>query len=322
MAQDLQERIQELNNALTVITAEESMTEAGRKILLSDFIRMLQNETGSRSGEDIENVHQMRVATRRMRSAFRLLEGYLSAHSGNPYRRTLRKIADKLGAVRDLDVMISEMQAYQKTLGEADQPLLEAIIEHLDSQRSSAREALNDFLDSKAYRGFIKAYSAYLTTPTKPQPIDGAVPFQVRHLLPDLIYRHVSAVRAYDAVVANAIADMDIDTLHQLRIEFKRLRYAVHFFEDVMGSGAANFIKDLKAIQDHLGRINDLRVASSSLYALLDEAWLNEEQAAVVRAYADSLMDELPALVEAFGEVWERFNTKTVQRKLANAVIV
>ena len=50
----------------------EKVSEAGRKVLYLHFLRMLKHEPGTRAGEDIEELHDMRVATRRMRSAFQL----------------------------------------------------------------------------------------------------------------------------------------------------------------------------------------------------------------------------------------------------------
>src|SRR5690606_23546242 len=129
--------------------------------------------------------------------------------------------------------------------------------------------ALVQLLDSKLHRKFLERFTGILTSETKQAPPQDVLPYQVRHLLPDLIYKHVSAVRAYDAVLEQAITEMDVPVLHQLRIEFKRLRYAVHFFRDVMGSKAEDFIQDLKVIQDHLGRVNDVHVSTESLEQVL-----------------------------------------------------
>lgn len=323
MTQTHQEWLEKLNEQLSPIMPEDSMSEAGRKILLVDMIRMLKHEAGSRSGEDLEDVHQMRVATRRMRSALRMFAGHLQLRGVKSIRRNLRMVAQALGAVRDLDIMIEELRAYQATLGDTQRGLLTAIIAYLDAERTDARQELNRLLDSKAYQKFVARFCGMLTeTAADPAQVNSVVPYQVRHLLPDLIYKHVAAVRAYDTVIEGAIAEMELPVLHQLRIEFKRLRYAVQFFNDVMGSQAESFINDLKAIQDHLGRINDLHVASENLEALLEQSWLTDEQASLVRSYADSLVNELPQLIEDFGDVWRKFNTKAVQRKLAAAVVV
>jgi CHAD domain-containing protein len=136
----------------------------------------------------------------------------------------------------------------------------------------------------------------------------------VRHLLPSLIYAHLGAVRAYEGV----LEDADAVTLHELRIEFKRLRYVVTVFGEVLGSSANDFTAELKKIQDHLGRIADIRAAKD----MLKDAANNSDAAAqeALQQYLDAQDAEQDTLRESFGAVWQRFNTKTVQRYLSNAV--
>ena len=74
-------------------------------------------------------------------------------------------------------------------------------------------------------------------------------------------------MRAYDG----AIAEAEPETLHALRIEFKRLRYLVHFFSEIMGATVNDFLAELKAIQDHLGTMQDIQVATDQLEDLLME---------------------------------------------------
>ncbi len=62
---ETQERINLLEAQMHPMSPEDPMPEAGRKALLAEFVKMLKHEDGSRNGEDIEDVHQMRVASRR-----------------------------------------------------------------------------------------------------------------------------------------------------------------------------------------------------------------------------------------------------------------
>ena len=74
--------------------------------------RMLAAEAGTRAGEDIEQLHKMRVATRRMRSMWRVFDGAYRPRVQERYVRELRVVAAQLGAVRDLDVLIEGLDAY------------------------------------------------------------------------------------------------------------------------------------------------------------------------------------------------------------------
>jgi CHAD domain-containing protein len=282
--------------------------------LLQDFIKMLEHEAGSRSGDDIEDVHDMRVATRRMRSALRMLDPYYKGKTVRVFRAQLKKIADALGAVRDLDVLIHDLEQF----GAARDVSLAGTIALLDAERQDARKRLHRVLDRANYAHFVGDFGTFLTTPgARARSIDGdgPVPSQLRHLLPTLVYEHLGSVRAYDTVVNEGEAE----TLHALRIEFKRLRYLVHFFSAVLNAGAADFLKELKAIQDHLGRMQDIQVASERLDDLLSE--LGDEDAAALSASLDALDSESEALAEKFPQVWKRFNSTPIQRKLASALV-
>lgn len=312
-----QERIEALKSAAISVEPQDTMAEAGRKVLLTNFIAMLKQEAGSRTGENIEDVHDMRVAIRRMRSIMRLLEPYFKGKALRPFQTFLRKVARELGAVRDLDVMIQDLTTFEATLDDAGKATLQEVIDSLNAEREVARSDLNRFLDKKAYRRFVDEFAIFLTNPGwGVKSLDGneAAPHQVRHVLPVLINERLAVVRAYDTVIENA----DRETMHALRVEFKRLRYTVALFEDILGSGVNDFIGDLKAIQDHLGRMNDIVVGSERLETLMDD--LDETHAAVIQPYLEQLRAEYEKLTEDFLPVWRRFNTKAVQRKLAVAI--
>lgn len=313
--------VETLKTHLAPVDAADTMAEAGRKILLGDFVKMLENEAGSRAGEDIEAVHDMRVATRRMRSAFRLLEAYYKPKPTRPYIDTLKLLANHLGAVRDLDVLIENLEAHRAGLDVAGQDAIGIVIAGLDKKRRKARKKLVTFLDSDAYSAFVTGFTEFLVRPGKaarPVDEDSTDPYQVRHVLPGLIHDHLAQVRAYD----NVLEDASEGTLHALRIEFKRLRYAVAYFEDVLGASGTDFIKELKRIQDYLGRLNDLVVAEEYLESVLDDGSLNEEQAAVLQASMGIMDAERADLRRGFPDVWAHFNKRAVQRKLSDALLI
>lgn len=334
-----------LKKYIAPVKADDSMAEAGRKILLHEFIRMLKNEAGSHSGEDPEYVHQMRVATRRMRSAFRILEPYFKAKPIRPFIQQLRKLARVLGAVRDMDVMIGNLQATQTGQDEDTKAGIQVLIDRLERKRRRARKKLVVYLESGAYRQFKQSFATFLTQVGKGvQALDGngdtVVPYQVRHILPGVLHEHLAYVRAYDTVLnvdpssANDEDEVAAETetassvtlprvepqvLHALRIEFKRLRYAVSFFQEVLGPSGDKFVNEIKTIQDHLGRLNDLDTAQAELHDLIDSAGLDET---LFTAMLANMAEEQNTLESSFPAVWVKFNTRTVQSQLSNALLV
>ncbi len=316
MPTDHAERIAWLQQHVVPVDPHDTLAEAGRKVLLADFIKMLSHEAGSRAGADIEDVHDMRVATRRMRSAFRLLKVYYKPSVVESFRRRLGKIAQALGDIRDLDVMIDDLKRHQMTLDPDQQAALQDAIDALDQRRAKARRAFVKLVAGRQYAKFIDVFGAFLTTPemgAKANKSSGVVAYQVRHVVPVILHSHLAAVRAYDTALDGA----DFATLHGLRIEFKRLRYAVSFFTDVLGASVNDFIGELKTIQDHLGRLNDMNTALAILGDIP-----NAVQNGVVRDYRDWLEAERVRLQTGFGEVWARFNSRSVQRMLSDALLV
>jgi CHAD domain-containing protein len=213
--------------------------------------------------------------------------------------------------------MIHNLEGFQSTVDASHVEALKEVIDSLDIRRADARKDLNRVLDSKSYRRFVKGFAKFLTTPEMgARSVDtaNAVPYQLRHILPPMIYEHLSTARAYETVLAEA----DAETLHALRIEFKRLRYIVSLFDEVLGDQIKGFVDELKIIQDHLGLINDIDVAHTRLNELMED--LEGDQITVLWEYINHMEAEKPELLAKLPEIWKRFNSKTVQRKLASAV--
>lgn len=308
-----------LSEHSTVVQPDDTLAEAGRKVMLGEFVRVLAEEEGARTGADIEHVHNMRVSIRRIRSAFALLRNVYRTKPIKAYRGGLRVVMDALGEVRDLDVMIHDLTAFIPQLPADQVTPMQSVVETLDQRRTVARMNLVQVLDSKKHRRFYQDFGAFLSTPgagVLPLPqSDAPVPHQVRHALPPMIYERLAEVRAYDAVLPTH----DIPTLHQLRITFKRLRYTVSLFDNLLGPEIGTYVDELKKIQDYLGRLNDIAVAHERLEALMTD--LEGDQTAALWLYLEYLDSERPALVEKFPKVWARFNARSVQRKLALSVV-
>jgi CHAD domain-containing protein len=244
------------------------MPEAGRKVLYLHFARMLANEAGTRLGEDPEALHDMRVATRRMRAAFDLFEAYYDRKVLAPFAKGLRRTGRTLGAVRDLDVLLGKAAEYQAALPPERASTLEPLVVHWQTRREIARRQMLEYLDSPSYHRFADAFEVFLLSPgtgVVPLPPDEIKPYQVRHLVPRLVTTRYEAVRAYEVVMPGA----PLTSYHMLRIECKRLRYAMEFFREVLGSEAPVLIKQVVAMQDLLGELQDAHVAELLLEEFL-----------------------------------------------------
>lgn len=323
-----QKRIELVQAAQQEMSATDNMADAGRKVLLGSFLALLNEENEFHAGDPMRGVHQMRVATRRMRSALRVLGTYYPKREVRTHRAWLKASAAALGRVRDLDVMIGDLTAFGEKLDEARQAGLTELIAHFTPQQEEARAALGNWLESRKYRRGIKDFTRFLIPePTKSEN-DAAESAeavvaemapdldlqQVRLVIPIILYQHLGTVRVFDEVIAQASPEL----LHALRIEFKRLRYILSFFEPVLGQTAGEFIKEIKQIQDTLGTINDACVAAQALSVLDD---LSEDARAVRDEYLAYREEDARERQTHFVEVWQQFNSRSVQRKLSDALL-
>ncbi len=317
------------------IEPDDPMSEAGRKTFRFHFRRMLHNEPGTRLGEDIEALHDMRVATRRMRAAFRVFGDFYEPEAVGPYLKGLKRTGRALGAVRDLDVFREKVRAYLETLPESEQDSLDELLAALETRREAARRRMLAYLDGKKYRRFVKRFGEFVETEGmggRPISIedDRPRPYRVRHVAPVAVYERLAAVRAYDEWVR--IADPPLERLHRLRIACKRLRYTLEFFREVLGPEAKAAIKEIVAVQDHLGALQDAVVASDILRDFLTYGtWGKETKqgapgppdfAPGVEAYLVAKQVEIDELLAEFPRVWQQLRSAEFSRKVAGVVAV
>ena len=307
------------------VQLDDPMSEAGRKVLLFHFERMLEHEPGTRLGEDIEELHDMRVATRRMRSAFRVFAPYFDPDALRPFLKGLRRTGRALGSVRDLDVFMEKARRYLAELPEDERSDLDPLLESWQEQREAARAKMLEYLDGKKYQQFVRDFGEFLLTEgmgALPVPADKPLPHRVCHVVPALIYNRYEVVRGYETVIEGA----PIETLHALRIDCKRLRYSLEFFREVLGPEAEDVIREVVIIQDHLGNLHDADVACGLLVGFLG-GWARAEQrerinVSGITRYLVAKQNELQKLIESFPEAWQNFNRPEVRRKLALAISV
>lgn len=307
----------------------DSLAEAGRKVLGFYFAQMLRHEPGTRAGEDIEALHDMRVATRRMRAALRVFGPAFTRKTLKRLRKGLKATGMALGPVRDLDVSLAKLQAYQQSLPEQEQPGLAILFDAWQAQRDKARQDMLAYLDSGTHAEFTQFMFEFVGTKTMgARPIPGGlpIPYQLRHVVPGLVYDRYEAVHAYEVVLDNA----SLETLHQLRISFKELRYILEYFREILGEEREAVINQVKIIQDHLGELNDAHVASAILRNFLagwEESQLHlplakRQNPAQVATYLNAKLNEQHQLLITFPRVWARFNNPKFRRNLALAISV
>lgn len=200
------------------------------------------------SGQDVEHVHQLRIATRRAMEAVRLFARFLSPEARVSLRQTLREIRRAADAARDLDVLAQTLEGCPD-LAAAD--VVRRVSADIGRRRAAAQQpiqAMHERWVADAYDARVEALLAELSG----QPRGQTKRPYARYARPALRRR---VRKLFDAAEADLT---DEAALHRFRIAVKRLRYAM---ELVATAFAPPFRKKLyasiSALQELLGVVND-----------------------------------------------------------------
>jgi CHAD domain-containing protein len=307
------------------LETRQHVAELCRRVWGQQLAQMLINEAGVRESTDIEYVHDMRVATRRARAAARLYAGYFDPKNKQlkRFQRQLRTTGSLLGRVRDMDVALDKLKRFSEsvTLSNSEQADdLERLTSYWQRERDKAHRRLLKWLDSTAYSRFVSEFDAFCSTPGEavppfvPQPGNPPTPHQVRHVIPSMILARYESIRAFETLFESGV-EVPIATLHALRIECKYMRYHLEFNEPILGSHGAELISALKALQEHLGELNDASVTVT----MLEDARAHVDGPATAEYLAQQAA-LIPELAGRLGGDLEAFLSPETRRKLALAI--
>jgi CHAD domain-containing protein len=272
--------------------------------------RIIRHDPGVRLGDDPEHVHQARVGTRRLRSDLRTFRPLLDEEWTRPVRAELGWLADALGEVRDADVLTGRLLGQTRALDGADSKAAAALLRRLAIERDEARMRLLAVLDSDRYVALLDSLvRAAAAPPLSPEEAPGdrkaaavAVPLVRRPW------------KRLAQLVAQLPDDPPDESLHQVRIRAKRVRYAAEAVAGVIGKPAQELATAVAAVQDVLGDMQDAVVA---------ERWLRRQgtsgpagRALVAGQLVMLQRQEQAACREKWRQPWQRAAKKKRRRWL------
>ena len=227
----------------------------GANFMLEQVIRLENEINGALDARDIEHIHRMRVASRRLRNAFEHFKDCFPKKTFKNWQEDIRMITKSLGTARDLDIQIERLSGlYNDSMDPGIKPGYQRLLLRLKQRRAKAQEKVNKTLNrmreektlEKIRLGIkklsIDTENVYLFTPALYQRSFNAINATLVDFLSHEEYIH---------------SPENVEELHAMRIAGKKLRYSIELFAPIYKQTMIPYVQIMKDIQDQLGNIHD-----------------------------------------------------------------
>ena len=289
-----------------------------RRILTHLFATLRANVEGTVLDLDSEFLHDLRVATRRTRTCLGQLRGVLPAAKVEPFVEEFRWLAGLTTPCRDLDVFLLELQNRRRAPSASAAAALEPLLAHLRKTRAAAHEELAEALRSARFKELVERWGKLLTRPARGGK-EGSLPI-VR-------VARARVLRAYRRLVRHGQAlgpQPQVQAMHRLRIDGKKLRYLLEFFASLWeAEETAVFVGQLKLVQDALGAYHDAWLQHERLVALGDEILSAGAGAGTLLAMGRLIADlerRQAREAESFFRLFADFSARPVRARLTRLI--
>ncbi len=143
------------------VAPDKTLEICARQIIVGYFREMMSHKAGASDGVDIEFVHDMRVASRRLRAAMDNFADCFEKEPFKKYYKQIRTITRTMGTVRDLDVLIVHFQNELQTLSNLEQNDIKGLIEHLQEKRKEARKPMLELFTELEISNFDRQFLTF-----------------------------------------------------------------------------------------------------------------------------------------------------------------
>jgi CHAD domain-containing protein len=238
---------------------KEPFVRYGQKQLTARVNTFLERRVPVLKNEDVEDVHKMRVASRRLRAT---LDAYQAITKPKPFKKAYQRVkeaADVLGVARDADVMKLHLEEQFSQAPADEQAGVQWFLNRLSLYREQQQQELEpffrDFDEQALKKGVTECIPKKRSLLAKTASIAGLDPEgpagQNARLIAQTKLEELSRWDEY-ADIPYAVKE-----LHRLRIAAKRLRYTLEIFADVLPATCTSVVKEVTQLQDELGVLHD-----------------------------------------------------------------
>ncbi|GEP00840.1 CYTH and CHAD domain-containing protein [Methylobacterium haplocladii] len=245
------------------LDADISAGEAFAAIAKACLRHLRLNEDVLRHSRAPEALHQMRVALRRLRSAFALFKPLLeNDQTAQHLREAIKRVTEPFGTARNLDVFLGETLP-DEIERRPDERGLDDLKTRLEAEREAAYTAVFAILDGPAWRGLLIDLVIWIETGPWREGKGVAGRDRAARDFAATVLEHL---RRRVKKSGRHLAKIEPEERHRVRIEAKKLRYGAEFFGPLFPEKKAAkrhkvFVGALSDLQDHLGALNDLSTA-------------------------------------------------------------
>lgn len=296
----------------------KSLASVGIKlVLVTRFDELYGFHQTAMDWTDPEGVHSMRVASRRLRSVLRDFMPYLRKRPLASALKQLRNLADALGEVRDQDVAIAALEEMTSHASAEVSAGLKPFVETRRQLRGQAREELKTILEGDDLKELELEFIAGVDEATATRAGSPAITFLT--MSQQII---LDRLKEFEALSNGLLNPFEVETLHDLRIAAKRLRYALELFQQCWGRSISGYAKRIARIQGALGDLHDCDVWIEGLgkHIINARKHKHQDQVAALMWLLNHLVKlRTKHLRQAFAR-WREWETHEASEKLRAAL--
>jgi CHAD domain-containing protein len=277
------------------LAPEESLGAAATSALAFGADTLERGRAAAVAGE-IEPIHQLRVASRRLRAAIEMFSGVIHAGQAALLRRDLPWLAQSAGKVRECDVIGDTIRARAPKLEPKLAAMLPPLYSELEVSRTLALAALGEVLESARFNTTM----ARLQKPRIRISASAALGTAAAGILARM-------ARAMSRAGAPLTESSMPEAVHRLRVRVKRTRYTLEMLATLGGKRHRKALARLEELQDLLGSFNDTIIAIAWLIAYASAEGAPAEAVLAAGAMAESLRRRERKLARRCVKAWHKF---------------
>ncbi len=254
------------------LDGDKSTEIAFETILRHCLQHFLANEPAVIETQSPQGVHQMRVALRRLRSAFKLFDDFCQGDEAKRLEHEAKVLSRRLGELRDLDVFLSDtIKHARQTIVDHDAALT-ALAKAAEQARHQAWDKIIATLNTPRFMTFALDLALFIETRQWREALSSDASLIEKPLK---LHVRVMLTQTFKKIskLGRELKSLDEDSRHVLRKRLKKLRYATDFFSSLFNEKAArSYSRKLEKLQDEFGLLNDIATAGTLMPFIMRKA--------------------------------------------------